>query len=182
LTFGIRKTKETVALPDEADMSSVSHMKDGRPLPATKARADTKVRGAHVRLYGGTLSVIDKIGRWAVAGQTKEVYFPYLVQWKGKVELDQPNSEIAIWNAIKDESPSLGDNCKFPPKEDMPNEEEAAKMAADHFKAYYHILAEIPGPAITFMGTKKALAPSVVPVNILTIIVSSCPSARAELI
>jgi hypothetical protein len=174
LTFG--DVGQGGTMPDEAVLSNVSSLPLGRKLPRGQAKADTKVKGAHVVLRGGRLTVPGAIGRWAVAGQSAEAHFPSVVQWTGLDASGDPNDALAIWNSPLDESPTLGNPSTIP----HPNlsDEEMARRAADHFMAYYHILAGVPGPKITYLGLQKRLS---VVENIFSLIVSSCPSGGGDL-
>jgi hypothetical protein len=182
LTFGFRN--EPVTVPGEDEMSNVSKMPGGKSVKVSDLEPDGAVKGAHLILLGGALTIRSPIGAWLVEdaqGTEQEVYFPYRMAWTGPVDLDQPQGEIQIWNATEKESPTLGDHCTFPKPEDLPDEEEAARMAAEHFKAYYYILTKTPGPKIKYKGKKNSLVGPPIPAKVATLVLSSCPSAQARL-
>ena len=173
-------------MPPSDQMANVSDMPDGKSLPQKDAKPDKKLKGACICLYGGAVTALDEIGIWDVDnpdGSTTEVCFPYLLAWTGQAADGEVPGFYFVWNATEEESPTLGDNCIFPDKQIDPVK--AAQMAAAHFKAYYRILANVDGPKITFRDKKPAggtWRPLAVPGGPASLVVASCPLARARLV
>ena len=178
-TFTFGADKQTARMPDVKELSSVSRLPEGKKLDKKEAHADTDVKSSHVVLRGGTLATVGNIGRWRVEGEV--AYFPRMVQWTGSDTSGDPNGLIAFWNAMPSESPSLGYPSTIPMIE--PPEDDAAARAADHFKAYYHILAGVPGPPFTFIDEIERPGGDGPFTNASrsSVIVSSCPSGGGDL-
>lgn len=181
LMYGI-KGSGPVTMPRESQMANISNMPGGRPLPETSIRAGAAAFGSHVILHGGSLSVEPCVGVWHVHNHAAEEYrLSYRVTWRGPVAANgvgglHAGDEIEIWHATRRESPTLGDSSEDPAPGMSP--EEAADAAAEHFRAYYQIVAGTNGPRMAMMRTEGCPLPAARG----AITISSCPNAQATLI